>query len=521
MTLLRAPVLALLPLALSALLASSVAAQAPSRTDDDDPRFATGAAPIAPEDYKKLPKMGRFRAFLAPKVDLSDMFPPPSNQGSQPSCVAWASAYAARSYLYGREIGRRVEQPVDLLSPAYIYNSLRTPGPACNSPIPIQRALDFMKADGVVSLADYPYDEFKCGEPDKTLASKALRFRIADWRAIDRVGDGDYWDRPIALDDVKGALSRGAPVIFAMPVTSAFFDLKPDAIYKTDVNNRKRYHAMVVVGYDEAKQAVRVINSWGQKWADGGFGWIDYDTFKLLVGEAYALEAPPVKPAPPAAETPAQTFERLRGAMSCANVTLSTVRGVPTVSGYAGDIKAMADLQAAALAAWPNARWQVAHHPWPQCEADMTLAGPLAGSAVTIAALTEQGKPLAGDPVSLHKGDRFGVTASTTADKPYLSIIYLQADGSAVELYRGQPQPDRKRRLTASIGTSGGKERRFEVSEPLGHEVIIAIASAQPLFGPELKTYETERQFLTALRGKLTTVPAGSVSAAMLRVLTQ
>lgn len=510
------------PLALAAMLAAPGAPGVAQGSDDNDPRFATGADPITPQEYQKLPKIQRFRAYLAPKVDLSDMFPTPSNQGSQPSCVAWASAYAARSYLYSREIGKRAEAAADVLSPSYIYNSLRPPGPACNSPIAIQRALDFMKDDGVVSLADYPYNEFNCGEPDKHLADKALRFRITDWRAIDRVGASSaYWDKPIALDDVKGALMRGAPVIFAMPVTSAFYDLKPGTVYKTDVNIKKRYHAMVVVGYDEEKQAVRIINSWGAKWADGGFGWIDYETFKLLVGEAYALEAPDAKTPPaPVNQTPQQKFAEMKAAMACAAIDVTTVRGVTTVSGFAGDSRAIASLQKAALAADPATKWQVAHHPWPQCEAEMTLALPLNGSDVKIAGLTESGATRPGDPVVMAQGERFGVEASTTAAKPYLSIIYLQADGSAVELYRGTPER-KGRRMTVGIGTGGSTQARFEVQPPLGNEVIIAIASAQPLFGPELKTYETERQFLTALRGKLNAAPKGSVSAAMLRVLTQ
>lgn len=507
----------LVSLALMTMLAAPGAAQGP----DEDEGFATGADPISPEEYQKLPKLQRFRAYLAPRVDLSDMFPPPSNQGSQPSCVAWASAYAARSYLYSKEIGRRAEKPVDILSPAYIYNSLRAPGPACNSPIPVQRALDFMKEEGVVSLADYPYNEFNCGEPDRQLADKARRFRISDWRAVERVGAAPgHWDVPIALDDIKGALMRGAPVIFAMPVTRAFHDMKAGDIYKTAENRKRNYHAMVVVGYDEDRQAVRVINSWGQDWADGGFGWIDYETFKLLAGEAYALEAPDAKNPPPVDKSPQDKFDRLRTAMSCAAIDVKNVRGVPTVTGFAGDARALEELQKAALAANPATKWQVAHRPWPQCEAELTLALRLSTGEVRIAGLTETGAPRSGDPVVMKLAEKFGVQASTVAAKPYLSIIYLQADGSAVQLYSGKPARDSKGRLSVSIGIKGAAEDNYFVQPPLGNEVMLAIASAQPLFGDDMKTYQTERQFLTALRGKLTTVPRGSVSAAALRVLT-
>ncbi len=65
---------------------------------------------------------------------------------------------------------------------------------------------------------------------------------------------------------------------------------------------------MVVVGYDDARKAFRLMNSWGREWADGGFCWMDYDLFRRLVREAYVVKdarnspspavlAPPDKPA--------------------------------------------------------------------------------------------------------------------------------------------------------------------------------------------------------------------------------
>ncbi len=38
-------------------------------------------------------------------------------------------------------------------------------------------------------------------------------------------------------------------------------------------------HAMLIVGYDDSKQAFRVKNSWGTGWADNGYVWFSYDWF--------------------------------------------------------------------------------------------------------------------------------------------------------------------------------------------------------------------------------------------------
>jgi fibronectin type 3 domain-containing protein len=46
---------------------------------------------------------------------------------------------------------------------------------------------------------------------------------------------------------------------------------------------------MVVVGYDEEKQAFKLINSWSTSWGEDGFCWIDYQTFLRTCKEAYVL----------------------------------------------------------------------------------------------------------------------------------------------------------------------------------------------------------------------------------------
>jgi hypothetical protein len=39
------------------------------------------------------------------------------------------------------------------------------------------------------------------------------------------------------------------------------------------------YHAMVLVGYNDSKNAFRVRNSWGSSWGDNGSIWVDYQFF--------------------------------------------------------------------------------------------------------------------------------------------------------------------------------------------------------------------------------------------------
>ena len=281
---------------------------------------------------------------------------------------------------------------------------------------------------------------------------------------------------------------------------------------------------MAVVGYSEDRQAFRIINSWGDWWADNGYAWIGYSTFKTLVNEAYALQAPPhtetVTPPAPAVSSRA-AFDALAAKLPCGAVTVSGDDKAFTVIGFGGSAEAISGLHAAALAMGGTLNWQVAHHPWPQCEAELTLARPLAAGGVTLAAARDDGAPRNGDPVRMKAGEIFGITAAVDAARSYVTIVYLQADGSAVELYRGTPNEVRGGRRSVTIGLQGAKETRFQVGPPYGDEMVIALASDHPIAGDFAADYQTERQFLTGLRARLTQVPAGSVSAAVLRLRTE
>lgn len=485
------------------------------------PVFMTGAEPIAPEEYDNLPKLGKFRAWLPRKVDLSEAFPKPGYQGNQPNCVAWATTYAARSFLYGRRLGHQPASTAEQMSPAYLYNRLRAPGSTCTKSIRIVDALNMLKTEGVVSLADFPDDMRNCPVPaPQTLREKASAFKLKGWRAVERETARD-WRTPVILDDIKGALSRGQPVVFAMQLPEDWFALKGAQVYAPTGPVTANHHAMALIGYDEDRQAFRLINSWGNSWGDEGYAWIAYDAFKRLVGEAYVMEDAGSAADAPTAVSPQQRFDTVLAKMPCGAITARAVGGRLTVQGFAGGQDSIAELKDAAFALNPHTKWNVVLNAWPQCEAQLTLAEPLAVGTVKLVAQSETGAPLGGEPVRLRAGEKFGIRAETTAAKPYLSVIYLQADGSAVELYRGVPSADARNRRAVTIGTGGPSQIRFQVGTPFGNESIIAIASVQPLFGAELETYATERQFLTGLRSKLTEAPSGSVAAAVLRIRSQ
>ena len=49
------------------------------------------------------------------------------------------------------------------------------------------------------------------------------------------------------------------------------------------------YHAMVVVGFDDGKEAFEIMNSWGTSWGNDGFIWVKYDDFARYCRYAFQL----------------------------------------------------------------------------------------------------------------------------------------------------------------------------------------------------------------------------------------
>lgn len=235
-------------------------------SDDDDYRDI----PLA-----STPMMGE----LQPSKDLSGWFPSPGNQGMQSSCVGWAIAYALKSYQEAVEKGKRPTTASDIFSPAYIYNQIKTNG--CQGGSSIIQALELVRREGVSTLSDFPYSETDCNSiPSKASKTNARSNAIADWRRV------NFLD-PI---EVKSQISAGFPVIIGMYIDEGFQALQNNQIYNKHFGRELGGHAMVVVGYDDTREAYKVINSWGRMWGDSGFGWVSYSMFKKTVKEAYTAQ---------------------------------------------------------------------------------------------------------------------------------------------------------------------------------------------------------------------------------------
>lgn len=459
-----------------------------------------------PAVYAGFARTPAHRAFLPVAADLSDRFPTPGDQGKQSSCVAWAVGYAARSYYARVTEGAQPNSADAIVSPAYLYNTINDNPRNCTNGTRISDALGVLQQQGALSLAEYGYRPDSCAPPPPALAARATRFRIKSWRVVDQS----------RVDEVKGQIARGNPVVFGAQFSSAFNKLRGDSVYSGGGEDWQGGHAMAVVGYDDRRQAFKIINSWGKDWAADGYGWVAYETFAKRVRSAFVMEpleaAPAPKPSPPTPapsplqppqpKPPVQTvaIDPPLASYACAELSQARRDGRDTVTGFVGseaDLKTLeASLAGRAFAV------DVKVHVWPQCEALMTFrAARLAAGGPKIRLRSGRSELNRGEPV---------VIEVTAPDYPsYLYLSYVQASGEVVHLIQPAglaPTPLAPGR-TIVLGDGAGGGPRFTVEPPFGDEMIVVLAAASPLFDAPRPATEIERDYLTAFRKALLVKP--------------
>jgi hypothetical protein len=252
-----------------------------------------GLIPATPEQLRGIPLASTpySGAELPRTVDLSPAMPPPQNQGTQRSCVGWAVAYALKTYQERVEEGRTLIRSdgrfdtTQVFSPAFVYNQINHGRDGGASFID---ALNLVRSDGAATWANMPYDpQNYTRQPSTTARATATRFRIDTWRQVN-VQD---------TTEMKAHLNAGFPVLIGARIDEGFLNGRGPFVWSAAHGRELGTHAMVVVGYDDNRQAFRVLNSWGREWGDGGFGWIAYPHFRRVATEAYvardARNSPP------------------------------------------------------------------------------------------------------------------------------------------------------------------------------------------------------------------------------------
>lgn len=234
----------------------------------------------ATRDFTNLPSSWSLKKYA----------PVPGNQGQYGTCVAWSSAYAARTISYAAQ---RKEFNTDSIhqytfSPAYLFYKIKNAGDVdCSRGSSVTRAMALMNKTGIM-LKKEGFDDCAGIVSLSAEEEKAGPYKIKDYLSL----NGTFGT--ITKNDVlkmKKSLSENKPVVISLKCYVSFDKVSSAGLWTPAANDIfKGGHAMCIVGYDDgvAGGAFEIMNSWGIGWGNKGFCWITYE--QMINYGIYAVE---------------------------------------------------------------------------------------------------------------------------------------------------------------------------------------------------------------------------------------
>ena len=192
-------------------------------------------------------------AKLPAKVDLRPGMPPVWDQGQLGACTGFAVS-AAFSYAAKNQM-----TPSQLF---VYYNERSIDGDVQeDAGSTLSTGIRALRQFGVCPLPEWPYDVAKFAvKPDPKCYEEALKHEVIGASQLQAT-----------VTAIKGGLAKGFPVVLGIQVYQSF---ESDGVARTGVipepNKSKEQclggHAICLAGYDDAKKAFILRNSWGSGW---------------------------------------------------------------------------------------------------------------------------------------------------------------------------------------------------------------------------------------------------------------
>jgi C1A family cysteine protease len=226
----------------------------PDLPDHRDIRFSL-ADTVAPDD-------------LPSSVDLRTIgfMPIPYDQGKLGSCTANSIAAAIEF--------DRAKQKLEVWTPSrlFIYYHERLLEGTVNTDAGamIRDGFKVINSTGFAKETTWPYipSQFRVA-PNAQAMAEAGNCKVVTYQAVDQTPHS-----------IKAALASGYPICFGISVYSSFESrdvaLSGRVPMPSFFDSSLGGHAILLVGYDEAKQLYTFRNSWGTGWGDKGYGYLPY-----------------------------------------------------------------------------------------------------------------------------------------------------------------------------------------------------------------------------------------------------
>lgn len=200
---------------------------------------------------------------LPPAVELAHV-PAVTDQGPLGSCTGHAVACAVGVRLLAQRVGAWLPSPLDLyLGARQLEGTVDRDAGALLADV-----LRHAEREGIAPDEMWPHaaagPSFRGPAPPMVTSTRG-RTRLVTHAPLD-------WH----IDTLRWELACGYPVVLGVRTFAALDAVGPDGAIPMPEGPAVGGHAMCVVGYDDARRALRVQNSWGTSWGAAGRAWLPY-----------------------------------------------------------------------------------------------------------------------------------------------------------------------------------------------------------------------------------------------------
>lgn len=198
---------------------------------------------------------------LLVSADLRPSFGAIRNQGSRPTCVAFATS-DAHAVARGPFAALSVEH-------LYYHAVRRTPGGDPGNGVTLNKILEALRGDGQSLEEGWLY-------------LNLLPADLTSWAppaTATPVFKRQSSSEAAAVDTIIAHLDNGNPVIVTIKISVAFCSAHAGLVESAPSDSDVGWHAVIAVGYGQknGRRLLLVRNSWGQSWGLEGYAWIDSD----------------------------------------------------------------------------------------------------------------------------------------------------------------------------------------------------------------------------------------------------
>ena len=229
------------------------------------------------EEYQNTPdffkKEGVKWDEIPNEFSLKKYTPFAGNQRKTPSCVVWSVGYGAMSIYKAKK--KRITNRSTITQLAY------------SAPCMIQKLNRKLKKQGGLTFNDF----FKALVQDRVhqiCRDDNPKLAVVKGKKVFSIKDLDA----IKIRNIKKALSQGHPVAVGIYKEFNFYrkNYKKSSITISNEIDKKRGHAILIIGYDEFSKTFEIMNSFGTSWGEEGFVKVKYSQLCKILRYGYVLD---------------------------------------------------------------------------------------------------------------------------------------------------------------------------------------------------------------------------------------